>query len=90
MDSELFAVRTGTPTVTDVEAAVERCCAGRGDRLCHVFVPHATAGVAPIETGSGSGADLDAIFERVLPRTRPTAIVTARPGTVATICFPCS
>ena len=33
-------------------------CRGRGDGLLHVFVPHATAGVAVIETGAGSAADL--------------------------------
>jgi secondary thiamine-phosphate synthase enzyme len=36
--------------------------------LLHVFVPHATAGVALMETGSGSEMDLDALLERVLPR----------------------
>ena len=34
----------------------------------HVFVPHATAGVALMETGSGSEADLEATLERLLPR----------------------
>ena len=32
--------------------------AGRGDGLLHVFVPHATAGIAIIETGAGSDDDL--------------------------------
>jgi len=40
--------------------------AGEGDGLCSIFVPHATAGVAIFETGSGSDADLvdhlDALF----------------------------
>ena len=39
-----------------------------GDGLLHVFVPHATAGVALMETGSGSETDLDELFERVFPR----------------------
>jgi secondary thiamine-phosphate synthase enzyme len=39
-----------------------------GDGLLHVFVPHATAGVALMETGSGSEADLDELLERVFPR----------------------
>ena len=34
----------------------------------HVFVPHATAGVALMETGSGSEEDLDELVERLLPR----------------------
>ena len=36
--------------------------------LLHVFVPHATAGVALMETGSGSESDLDELLERLLPR----------------------
>jgi secondary thiamine-phosphate synthase enzyme len=39
----------------------------RGDGLLHVFVPHATAGVAIIETGSGSEQDLLACLDDMLP-----------------------
>lgn len=39
-----------------------------GDGLVHVFVPHATAGVALMETGSGSDEDLAELLERLLPR----------------------
>ncbi|MET1012750.1 MAG: secondary thiamine-phosphate synthase enzyme YjbQ [Actinomycetota bacterium] len=39
-----------------------------GDGLLHVFLPHATAGLALMETGSGSEEDLDAALERLLPR----------------------
>ena len=39
-----------------------------GDGLLNVFVPHATAGVALMETGSGSEADLEALLERLVPR----------------------
>jgi secondary thiamine-phosphate synthase enzyme len=42
-------------------------CRARGDGLCHVFVPHATAGVALIETGSGSESDLEDAIDRLLP-----------------------
>jgi secondary thiamine-phosphate synthase enzyme len=34
----------------------------------NVFVPHATAGVALIETGSGSEQDLAELLERTFPR----------------------
>jgi secondary thiamine-phosphate synthase enzyme len=34
----------------------------------HVFVPHATAGLALMETGSGSEEDLEDALERLLPR----------------------
>ena len=36
--------------------------------MVNVFVPHATAGLALMETGSGSEADLEAALERLLPR----------------------
>jgi secondary thiamine-phosphate synthase enzyme len=39
-----------------------------GDGLVNVFVPHATAGAALMETGSGSEPDLADALERLLPR----------------------
>jgi secondary thiamine-phosphate synthase enzyme len=39
-----------------------------GDGLLHVFAPHATAGIALMETGAGSENDLEATLERLLPR----------------------
>ena len=39
-----------------------------GDGLLHVFLPHATAGLALMETGSGSEEDLDAVLDALLPR----------------------
>ncbi len=61
---------SGAP-VLDITGAVVGFCAGGegpGDGLVSVFVPHATAGVALMETGSGSEADLEAALERLLPR----------------------
>jgi secondary thiamine-phosphate synthase enzyme len=62
-------VRTGDRLVTDLTADV-RAFAGAagGDGLLQVFVPHATAGVALLETGSGSEADLADAVARVVPR----------------------
>ena len=40
---------------------------GEGDGLVNVFVPHATAGVAILETGAGSDADLLDAIDRILP-----------------------
>lgn len=40
---------------------------GLGDGLLHVFVPHATAGLAIIETGSGSDEDLLGALDTLLP-----------------------
>jgi len=68
MDSVELTVRNGSALVTDLTGQAERFCAGRGDGLLHVFVPHATAGVAIIETGAGSDEDLVDSLERLLPR----------------------
>jgi secondary thiamine-phosphate synthase enzyme len=38
------------------------------DGLVHVFLPHATAGLALLETGSGSEDDLAEAVGRLLPR----------------------
>jgi secondary thiamine-phosphate synthase enzyme len=68
MRTETFEIDTGDRRVVDVTDAVERFAEGGGDGLVHVFVPHATAGVALMETGSGSEADLEDALERLLPR----------------------
>lgn len=39
-----------------------------GSGLLHVFLPHATAGLALMETGSGSERDLEDLLARLLPR----------------------
>lgn len=67
MDTTELSLRTGTSLVTDVTAEVERFCADRGDGLLNVLVPHATAGVAVMETGSGSEDDLAVAIDRLLP-----------------------
>src|ERR1700722_1757009 len=68
MDTELFTVETGARRVTDLTPIVASFCDGRGDGLCHVFAPHATAGLALMELGSGSERDLDELLDRLLPR----------------------
>ena len=69
MRTETFQVRTGGRRVHDLTERVERFAAEvGGDGLLHVFVPHATAGLALMETGSGSETDLDELLERVFPR----------------------
>lgn len=68
MDSEIFSVRTDQRLVTDVTDTVAGFCRGRGDGLCHVLAPHATAGLALMETGSGSEHDLEELLERLFPR----------------------
>ncbi|HXN60950.1 MAG TPA: YjbQ family protein [Acidimicrobiales bacterium] len=61
-------VDTSRERIVDLMGELERYCAGRGDGLVNVFVPHATAGLALMETGSGSEGDLVAALERLLPR----------------------
>ena len=69
MDSTVLTVRTGDrEVVRDLTAQCRDFVRGRGDGLLHVFVPHATAGVAIIETGSGSDDDLLAQLDVLLPR----------------------
>lgn len=70
MDTDVITVRTGgTATVVDITGELERFLQARdaADGLLHVFVPHATAGVAIIETGAGSDRDLLTALEDVLP-----------------------
>ena len=69
MRSIEFQVSTAGTRILDLTDRVEDFAADAGaDGLVHVFVPHATAGVALMETGSGSEADLEATLERLLPR----------------------
>jgi secondary thiamine-phosphate synthase enzyme len=69
MHSEVITVRTGNrPVVRDITDEAARFVAGQdGDGLLHVFVPHATAGIAIIETGAGSDDDLLTALDEVLP-----------------------
>jgi secondary thiamine-phosphate synthase enzyme len=68
VDSETRSYRTGSrETVLDLTDDCRAFVAGRGDGLLHVFVPHATAGIAVIETGAGSDDDLLAALADLLP-----------------------
>jgi secondary thiamine-phosphate synthase enzyme len=68
MRSEVITVRTGDrPAVRDITDQAASFVEGQGDGLLHVFVPHATAGLALIETGSGSDADLVRAIDDLLP-----------------------
>ncbi|MFD7500351.1 YjbQ family protein [Streptomyces sp. NPDC059850] len=60
----------GTETVADLTADCEaylREVARGADGLLNVFVPHATAGIAILETGAGSDTDLLAALRDLLP-----------------------
>ena len=68
MRSETRSYRTGgQDAVLDITDDCAEFVRGQGDGLLHVFVPHATAGIAIIETGSGSDDDLLAALGELLP-----------------------
>jgi secondary thiamine-phosphate synthase enzyme len=70
VDSQLIEIRTGgreaVVDLTDEIAAFLRSVDAR-DGLLNVWVPHATAGLAVIETGAGSDTDLLAALRDLLP-----------------------
>ncbi|MEX2274377.1 MAG: secondary thiamine-phosphate synthase enzyme YjbQ [Actinomycetota bacterium] len=69
MDSLDLEVTTRGRVVTDLTKEVAGFAAAHGgEGLVHVFAPHATAGLALLETGAGSEEDLEELIERVLPR----------------------
>lgn len=69
MRSQEISVHTGRREVVHdltAECAAFAASAER-DGLLHVFVPHATAGIAILETGAGSDDDLLAALQDLLP-----------------------
>ena len=68
MKTPVMTVTTGSTKATfDMTGEVARFVAGEGDGLVNIFVPHATAGVAILETGAGSDQDLIDSIDRILP-----------------------
>jgi secondary thiamine-phosphate synthase enzyme len=71
MQTTTFEVHSGrTPAVADITRQCEqfaRQAAVGADGLLHVFVPHATAGLAVLELGSGSDVDLLSVLDELLP-----------------------
>jgi secondary thiamine-phosphate synthase enzyme len=74
MQSTTIEVRTGDQEavvdLTDVCGRFVIEHANGGDGLLHVWVPHATAGLAVLETGAGSDEDLLAVLGELLPGSR--------------------
>jgi secondary thiamine-phosphate synthase enzyme len=69
MDTIEVTIRTGSAAAAvDVTAEAAAFVAGRGDGLLSLFVPHATAGLAVVETGAGSDRDLLAHLQALFPR----------------------
>ena len=68
MNTTTITIFTGREkTVVDITVDAASFVEGFGDGLLNVFVPHATAGVAIIETGAGSDTDLLDSIDRLLP-----------------------
>ena len=70
MRSEVVQVRTGGgEVVLDLTGECRRFLeqVGAAEGLLHVWVPHATAGLAVLETGAGSDDDLLAALRDLLP-----------------------
>ena len=84
MKTQIIDVRTGgRETVRDITgecAEFAGAASGGGDGLLHVFVPHATAGIAIIELHAGSDDDLLATLDDVLPADRPWRHAHGTPG----------
>ena len=53
--------------LADLTPDLRQFCRDLGDGLAHVFVPHATAGVAVFELGAGSEEDVLAALDRLIP-----------------------
>jgi secondary thiamine-phosphate synthase enzyme len=69
VETTTFEVRTGDrERVADItEQVADFAGEVGGDGLAHVFVPHATAGIVVLETGSGSEEDLLSALHELLP-----------------------
>lgn len=68
MQSRQLELETGGRRITDLTAEV-RDFVGEveGDGLVHVFLPHATAGLALFELGAGTEADVEETLDRLFP-----------------------
>jgi len=69
MKKTVISIHTGSRRgVFDITGEAATFVRGCGDGLLNVFVPHATAGVAIIETGAGSDHDLMSVIDDLIPR----------------------
>ncbi|MDP8976340.1 MAG: secondary thiamine-phosphate synthase enzyme YjbQ [Actinomycetota bacterium] len=68
MDSQELTFSTPGRGLVDITGDVSGFCQGKGDGLVHLFAPHATAGLAVMELGSGSEPDLEELLDRLMPR----------------------
>jgi secondary thiamine-phosphate synthase enzyme len=80
MRTATLSIATGERLVTDLTDEARVFAREAGDGLLNVFAPHATAGLALIETGSGSEQDLEELMTRIVPRDDRYAHRHGSPG----------
>ena len=80
MQTTELTVDTSARWYVDLTRAVSEFCRPLGDGLVNVFAPHATVGLAIVELGAGSEADLEEALGRLLPRDDRWAHRHGSPG----------
>lgn len=80
MKTETRSIDMSNRAFLDLTSEARSFVAGEGTGLLHVFAPHATAGLALMETGSGSEQDLASILDQVLPPDHPYTHSHGSPG----------
>jgi secondary thiamine-phosphate synthase enzyme len=80
VNTDVLEIDASRRRIVDLTDDLRAFCSAHGDGLCNVFVPHATAGVAIIETGAGSDDDLVDTLENLLPRDERYRHAHGSPG----------
>ncbi|MGI9017651.1 MAG: YjbQ family protein [Euzebya sp.] len=81
MRTHTVELDTRQDVITDVTGSLRDFAAqARGDGLLHAFLPHATCGLAVVEIGAGSEADLRTAVHSMLPRDDRWAHSHGSPG----------
>lgn len=68
MRTETLQLDTSSRRMVDVTRHAREFIRDAGDGLLHLFLPHATAGLALFELGAGSDHDVSEAIDRLLPR----------------------
>jgi len=80
VDTDVIDIDTARRRIVDLTDVVRSFCSAHQDGLCNVFVPHATAGVAIIETGAGSDDDLLATWKEAMKPANRYRHANGSPG----------
>lgn len=68
METTTLTVDTSRRKVVNLTPEVRAFCSDKRSGLLNVFAPHSTVGLALMELGSYSDADLETVLNRLLPR----------------------